>query len=58
MEQKKRNRREEYTLRIIRETFLELLSKQSVERISVGELCEIADINRSTFYRNPLTVRR
>ena len=52
MEQKKRNRREEYTLRIIRETFLDLLEKQSVERISVGELCELADINRSTFYRH------
>ena len=52
MEQKKRNRREEYTLRVIRETFLEMLSKQSVERISVGELCDLADINRSTFYRH------
>ena len=52
MEQKKRNRREEYTLRIIRETFLGLLEKQSVERISVGELCKLADINRSTFYRH------
>lgn len=52
MEPKKRNRREEYTLRVIRETFLEMLSKQSVERISIGELCELADINRSTFYRH------
>ena len=52
VEEKKRNRREEYTLRIIRETFLELLAKQSIERISVGELCELADINRSTFYRH------
>lgn len=52
METKKRNRREEYTLRVIRETFLELLQKQNVERISVGELCQLADINRSTFYRH------
>lgn len=52
MEQKKRNRREEYTLRVIREVFLELLEKHPVERISVGELCELADINRSTFYRH------
>ena len=52
MEEKKRNRREEYTLRTIRETFLTLLAKQSIERISVGELCELADINRSTFYRH------
>ena len=52
MDMKKRNRREEYTLRVIQETFLELLHKQNVERISVGELCELAGINRSTFYRH------
>ena len=52
METKKRNRREEYTLRVIREAFLDLLGKQSIERISVGELCDLADINRSTFYRH------
>ena len=47
-----RNRREEYTIRVIKETFLKLLEKNRVEKISVGELCEIADINRSTFYRH------
>lgn len=52
MRKTKLNRREAYTLRVIRESFLELLHKQSVERISVGELCELADINRSTFYRH------
>ena len=52
MEKKKINRREAYTLRVIREEFLELLAKQGVERISVGELCGLADINRSTFYRH------
>lgn len=52
MVEKKPNRREAYTLRVIRETFLELLQKQSIERISVGELCTLADINRSTFYRH------
>lgn len=52
MEQRKRNRREEYTLRVIREAFLELLEKHPIERISVGELCKLADINRSTFYRH------
>lgn len=52
MGQTKLNRREAYTLRVIRESFLELLHKQSVERISVGELCQLADINRSTFYRH------
>lgn len=52
MDTKKRNRREEYTRRVIRDTFLDLLRRQNVEKISVGELCELADINRSTFYRH------
>lgn len=52
MEEKRLNRREAYTLRVIRETFIALLKKKSVEKISVGELCEQADINRSTFYRH------
>ena len=29
-----------------------MLRKKSVEKISVGELCEQADVNRSTFYRH------
>lgn len=52
MEEKKMNRREAYTLRVIREAFISLLIKKSVEKISVGELCELADVNRSTFYRH------
>lgn len=52
MEEKKLNRREAYTLRVIRETFISMLQKKNVEKISVGELCEQADINRSTFYRH------
>ena len=52
MEEKKRNRREEYTLRVSREAFLVLLHRQNIEKISVGELCAIADVNRSTFYRH------
>lgn len=52
MSEKKRSRREEYTIRVIRETFLEMLKKERLERISVGDLCKIADINRSTFYRH------
>lgn len=52
MEEKKLTRRELYTLRVIRETFIFMLKKKSVEKISVGELCAQADINRSTFYRH------
>ena len=51
MESKKQNRQSEYTQRVIREAFIKLLKKRPIEKISVGELCELAGINRSTFYR-------
>ncbi len=36
--------------RYIREAFLALRAQKDVERITVVELCEKADINKSTFY--------
>lgn len=50
--EKKPDRREARTLGTIREAFLDLLKKKPIEKISVGELCEKADIHRSTFYRH------
>lgn len=38
------------TERLIRQTALELLSKKSIEEITVGEICEKAEISRNTFY--------
>ena len=40
-----------YTKSVIRECFLELHSQKPVEKITVMELCEKADINRATFYK-------
>lgn len=34
--------------------FLELSGVKSIDKITVSELCERADVNRSTFYRNYL----
>ena len=45
------DRRIKYTKRIIKETFLNLLEKKDIASITVTEICEIADINRGTFYR-------
>ncbi|HCC00573.1 MAG TPA: hypothetical protein DEP42_05090 [Ruminococcaceae bacterium] len=44
--------RARYTLKIIQETFLTLLEKKSLDKITVSELCAVAQINRSTFYRH------
>ena len=45
------DRRIKYTKRVIKETFLNLLEKKDISNITVTEICEIADINRGTFYR-------
>ena len=46
------NRRTAYTKTAIRRTFFELLEEKDFDRISVREICQRADINRSTFYRH------
>ena len=40
------------TKRLIREAMLELLKKESIQNISVSELCQMAGINRTTFYNH------
>lgn len=47
---KKLDRRIIYTKKIIKEVFLELLKQKPINKITVKELCENADINRATFY--------
>lgn len=48
--QKKEDRRVRYTKKAIKESFLELFEKKPLEKISVTEICNNADINRGTFY--------
>lgn len=47
---KKKDRRVQYTRKVITDTFLDLLSEKPFEKITVKEICEIADVNRGTFY--------
>ncbi|RPF52191.1 TetR/AcrR family transcriptional regulator [Aquisalibacillus elongatus] len=46
----KLDRRKKYTRRVLKESLISLLSEKSISSITVKELCEKADINRSTFY--------
>ena len=48
--QKPENQRTRLTKRLLRENLLELLKEKPVEYITVKELCEYAELNRSTFY--------
>lgn len=48
--QKKDNQRTRLTKRLLRESLLDLLQEKSPDHITVKELCEAAELNRSTFY--------
>lgn len=50
------DRRIKYTKKIIKEVFLSLLEKKELNKITVSEICLIADINRATFYRYYLDI--
>lgn len=47
---KKEDRRTVYTKKIIRESLYELMEEKPLNKISVTQICEKADVNRSTFY--------
>ena len=44
------SRRTQYTRRMLQDALIELLADKPLARITVRELCERADVNRSTFY--------
>lgn len=44
------NRRVRMTKKIIKDALLELLDKKPLDKITVTDICNTADLNRSTFY--------
>lgn len=48
----KENQRIALTKRLLKENLLQLMSGKSIQKITVRELCEAAEINRSTFYNH------
>lgn len=50
MTSSKLDRRKQYTRRVLKESLINLLKEKQISSITVKELCETADINRSTFY--------
>lgn len=46
------DRRTAYTRMVIKEAFLNFLKNKSLEEITIKEICQEANINRATFYRN------
>ncbi len=50
MEPKRDDRRTQYSKRVIKESLFELMQEKPINKITVKELCDRADVNRSTFY--------
>ena len=48
----KENRKIKYTKKVLSESLIELLKTKHISEITITELCENADINRTTFYRH------
>lgn len=47
---KKSNQRVRLTKKMLKEAYISLMHIKSTEKITVKELCEVAELNRSTFY--------
>ena len=50
------NKRKRESQEKIEKTFLQLIQKKNISEISVSTICEIAKLNRSTFYANYVDV--
>lgn len=50
MEEKNESRRVRMTKRILKDAMIDLMEEKNINRISIKEICELADVNRSTFY--------
>ena len=51
-QERKLDRRVKYTRMVITSSFVKLLGEKSLSKISVKEICELADVNRATFYKH------
>lgn len=50
MKEMKESRKTRYTRMILQDSLFELMEKKPITKITIKELCEKADINRTTFY--------
>ena len=44
------NRKVQYTRKVLKESFIQLLKQKAISGITVTQICREADINRATFY--------
>lgn len=48
----KLDRRVEMTQKLLKKSLIEMLKTENIEKISIRNLCQNADVNRSTFYKH------
>ncbi|KNB62556.1 TetR/AcrR family transcriptional regulator [Chryseobacterium sp. Hurlbut01] len=48
----RKDRRVQYTKKLLREALFDLLKEKKLSQISITELCKTADVNRNSFYRH------
>lgn len=46
----KQDRKSRYTRMVLKDTLIEIMKEKPLSKITIKELCEKADLNRSTFY--------
>jgi len=46
----KESRRTKLTRSLLRDSLVELMQTESIHKISIKQICEVADVNRTTFY--------
>lgn len=49
-EEKKIDRRVKYSKMVIKGSFIQLLKEKPIAKITIKEICALADVNRATFY--------
>lgn len=54
--QVKTDKRKRHTRHLIIKAFMELINKYSLSKVTVKEICQKADINRTTFYKHFLDI--
>ena len=50
------NKKRRSSVEKIERIFLQLIQKKNIEEISVSEICDVAELNRSTFYANYIDI--
>ena len=52
MNAKKPDRRVKYTKMVLKQSLLELMTDRPISNVTIKDICELADVNRGTFYKH------